>query len=76
MEILLSVSIAMFVALLFTRVFKLIKLPNVTAYLIAGVVIGPYVLNLVNSNSLSALNSITIVALGFIAFSIGAEFKI
>lgn len=76
MEILLSVSIAMFVALLFTRLFKLIKLPNVTAYLIAGVVIGPYVLNLVNSNSLSALNSITIVALGFIAFSIGAEFKI
>lgn len=76
MEVLLSVSIAMLAALLFTRVFKKIKLPNVTAYLVAGVIIGPYVLKLVNNDNLEILNMVTVIALGFIAFSIGAEFKI
>ena len=44
MSTLLSVSIALLVGLMMTRVFKPLKLPSVTAYLIAGVIIGPYCL--------------------------------
>ena len=44
MSTLLSVSIALLGGLLMTRVFKPLKLPSVTAYLIAGVLIGPYCL--------------------------------
>jgi len=42
MGILLSVSVALLAGLLMTRAFKPLKLPSVTAYLIAGVLIGPY----------------------------------
>ena len=84
MNILLSVSIALLGGLLMTRAFKPLKLPAVTAYLIAGVLIGPYCLgNLGISgfgfpthDSVEALALISEVALGFIAFSIGSEFRL
>lgn len=66
----------MIIALLMTRVMKRISLPNVTGYLIAGLIAGPYCLKLYNSENLDALSIITNVALGFIAFSIGGEFKL
>lgn len=66
----------MIIALLMTRVMKKISLPNVTGYLIAGLIAGPYCLKLYNSENLDALGVITNVALGFIAFSIGGEFKL
>lgn len=66
----------MIIALLMTRIMKKISLPNVTGYLIAGLIAGPYVLKLYNAENLSALTVITNVALGFIAFSIGGEFKL
>lgn len=84
MSTLLSVSIALLFGLLMTRVFKPLKLPSVTAYLIAGVIIGPYCLGrlgiaglgFASSESVSALGLISDVALGFIAFSIGSEFRL
>lgn len=76
MEILLYLGLAMVAGLLFTRLTRLLHLPNVTAYLIAGVVIGPYVLNLISSDTVSSMSLITNTALGFIAFSIGDEFKL
>ena len=76
MTIVLYLSLAMVVALLMTRVTRLVRLPNVTAYLIAGVLIGPGVLNLLNSDSIGTLSVLTSVSLGFIAFSIGDEFKL
>lgn len=84
MDILLSVSIALLVGLLMTRAFKPLKLPSVTAYLIAGVLIGPYGLGRIGIgglgfNSAQAVHSLSLiseVALGFIAFSIGNEFRI
>ena len=76
MTIVLYLSLAMVVALLMTRVTRLVRLPNVTAYLIAGVLIGPGVLNLLNSDSIGTLSVRTSVSLGFIAFSIGDEFKL
>lgn len=76
MNSLFYIGVAMAAGLLMTRVTRLVHLPNVTAYLIAGVIIGPYVLNLVGSDTVSSFSIITEVALGFIAFSIGDEFKI
>jgi len=66
----------MIAGLLLTRVVKLVKMPNVTGYLIAGLLIGPYCFKLISENSLAALDVITVAALGFIAFSIGSEFKL
>ena len=84
MSTLLSVSIALLGGLLMTRVFKPLKLPSVTAYLIAGVLIGPYCLGQLGIgglgfNTMEAvehLGLIADVALGFIAFSIGSEFVV
>ena len=84
MNILLSVSIALLMGLLMTRAFKPLKLPSVTAYLVAGVLIGPYCLGALGLNgvgfsdmeSVHALGLIADVALGFIAFSIGSEFRV
>ena len=81
---LLALGIAMAVGLLFTRLIKLVKLPNVTAYLIGGLLIGPSIWNLITNGSFSILSHeavesfgiIVNLALGFIAFSIGGEFKI
>ena len=81
---LLSVSIALLGGLLMTRAFKPLKLPSVTAYLIAGVLIGPFCLGSLDISGLGfeshdavgALGLISKVALGFIAFSIGNEFRL
>ena len=66
----------MIAGLLLTRVAKLVNLPNVTGYLIAGLLIGPYCFKLISADALATLDVITVAALGFIAFSIGSEFKL
>ena len=76
MTMLLSLALAMLVGLLFTRLAKLVHLPNVTAYLVAGLLIGPSCLGLVPSGVLKSMDIISTVALGFIASSIGGEFKL
>lgn len=84
MSTLLSVSVAILAGLLMTRIVKPLKLPDVTAYLVAGVLIGPYCLGAMHINGLgfvsadavSSLSLISEVALGFIAFSIGNEFRL
>lgn len=83
MNVLLSVSIALLAGLLMTRAFKPFKLPAVTAYLIAGVLIGPFCIGALGIDGLgfatleqvSSLSVISEIALGFIAFSIGSEFR-
>lgn len=76
MNTLLALSIAMAMGLLLSRFIRLIHLPNVTAYLIAGLVVGPYVLNVLTPEMNAQLAIISDVALGFIAYSIGSEFKL
>lgn len=84
METLLSLSVALLVGLLLSRLAKLCKLPAVTAYLITGILIGPYLLGALGVkglgfNSMEQLHGLGIipdVALGFIAFSIGNEFRL
>ena len=83
MNIMLSLSIAILAGLLMTRVLKRFKLPAVTAYLIAGILVGPYVLGQLNIEGIGfltmeeveTLSIVSDVALGFIAFSIGNEFR-
>ena len=76
MNTLLSLSLAMIVGLLMTRIMKKINLPNVTGYLIAGLLVGPYCLNIFSGEKLEGFEVLTNSALGFIAFSIGGEFKL
>lgn len=84
MTAILSVAVAIIAGLLMTRVLKPLHLPDVTAYLITGVLIGPYLLGALGvpglgfntSAEVSALNPISNMALGFIAFAIGNEFRL
>lgn len=72
----LSLAVMIFAGMALGRLVKLIKLPNVTGYLLAGLLLGPSVLGLVSEDFLSSATVISDAALGFIAFSIGNEFKI
>ena len=84
--LLLQISFALIMGLMMTRAFKYLhlNLPDVTAYLISGIVIGPYIIGalgiegigLVSMEEVDKLSIISDVALGFIAFDIGNEFRI
>ena len=84
METLLSISIALCAGLLVSRFVKPLKMPAVTGYLIAGILIGPYCLGRLGVTGLGftsmtevkALSLFNDVALGFIAFAIGNEFRL
>ncbi|MDI6619255.1 MAG: cation:proton antiporter [Clostridiales bacterium] len=73
--ILISLSIILLAGFLLTRITKLLKLPNVTGYIIAGVLIGPYVLNLIPHEMVDNMSFISDIALAFIAFGVGRFFK-
>ena len=74
-QVIVSVSLIMSVGFLMTRLTKLAKLPNVTGYILAGILIGPYCLNLIPQNIISGMGFISDIALAFIAFSVGEFFK-
>ena len=84
MQTLLLIAAALFAGLLMTRLFVKFHLPDVTAYLVAGVLIGPCVLGRLGVPCLGfntfeqvdSLSMISDVALGFIAFAIGHEFRL
>ena len=82
-SIFLSLSIALLAGLLMSRLAKLVKLPAVTAYLVSGVLIGPFLLGAfdipglgISAEQLEGFGLISDLALGFIAFSMGNEFRI
>lgn len=74
-KILLSLTIILLMGFLMTRITKLLKLPNVTAYIIAGVIIGPAVLNIIPSEIINKMGFVSDIALAFIAFGVGKFFK-
>ncbi len=84
MQTLLLIAIALFAGLLMTRLFVKFRLPDVTAYLVAGILIGPSVLGRLGvpclgfntPEQVDSLSMISDVALGFIAFAIGHEFRL
>ncbi len=84
MQTLLLIAVALFAGLLMTRLFVKLHLPDVTAYLVAGILIGPCVLGRLGlpglgfntAEQVDSLSMISDVALGFIAFAIGHEFRL
>lgn len=84
MQTLILVATALIAGLLMTRLFNKFNMPDVTAYLVAGVLIGPCCLGLLGLKGIGftsfeqveSLGLISDVALGFIAFAIGHEFKL
>lgn len=75
-DVLFYLACILFSGLLFGKIAKKVKLPNVTGYLVAGLLIGPSVLGLIPEGIVSQMTVLSDMALGFIAFSIGSEFKI
>lgn len=73
--VVISVAIMLFCGFLATRVTKPLKLPNVTAYILTGVALGPCCLNVIPSNIIEGTEFIPDIALAFIAFSSGEFFK-
>ena len=79
MNQILCIALALLVGLLSSRLMKFLRLPNVTGYLIAGIIFGPFVLGKYiggwDEGKLSAVKWISEIALGFIAFTIGTSFR-
>ena len=84
MESLLAIGIAMYAGLFLSRLTSRLKLPDVTSYLVAGLLVGPLVLGRLGISGLGfhsfefveTMGLVSDVALGFIAFSIGSEFRV
>ena len=83
------VAFLLFVALLSTRLVRILRLPNVTGYIVTGIIAGPFIFGLLFNNFtfdgikdgiiyqfVQQINWVSTVALGFIAFSIGTSFKL
>ncbi|WP_312833357.1 cation:proton antiporter [Sedimentibacter saalensis] len=76
LNIYMYLAIAMILGLLSSKIMDKIKFPNVTGYIIIGLIAGPYCLNILTLEAVENFSLIPDIALGFIAFSIGAEFKL
>lgn len=74
--IILTTAIMLISGFLFTRITKLAHLPNVTGYILSGVLIGPWFLHLIPREYIGQMDFITDVALAFIAFGVGKYFKL
>ena len=75
-EIILSLAVMLFSGFLVTRVTKLLKLPNVTGYIFAGILLGPFVLHVIPEGLSDGMSFITDIALAYIAFGVGRYFKL
>ncbi len=73
--VIICVAIMLLAGFLGTRITKLLKLPNVTAYILVGILLGPYCLDLVPSYVSEGMDFISDIALAFIAFSVGEYFR-
>lgn len=76
MNIILKISIILVVGFIFGKGAKLLKLPSVSGYLIAGLLLGPSLFNFVSSEEAKSFEIISEITLSFIAFGIGSEFML
>lgn len=74
--IIISISLMLFLGFAMTRITKKLRLPNVTAYILTGIFIGPYCLDLIPEQIISGMDFISDIALAFIAFSVGEFFRL
>lgn len=75
-QIIISISLILFSGFTMTRITKRLRLPNVTAYILAGILLGPYCLNLVPQSFVEGSDFLADIALAFIAFSTGEFFRL
>ena len=75
-SIILALGVILICGFLMTRLTKLLRLPNATAYIVTGILIGPSVINLIPSDFIARTDFISDIALVFIAFTAGEFFKI
>ena len=75
-SVIISIALMLFAGFLMTRLTKLLRLPNVTAYILAGILLGPYCLDLVPQRIIDGTDFLSDIALAFIAFSTGEFFKL
>lgn len=75
-SVVLSLALMLFGGFLVTRITKKLKLPNVTGYIFAGILLGPYVLNAIPEEISSGMSFVTDLALAYIAFGVGRYFKL
>ena len=74
--LIISVAVMLFSGFLMTRITKLLRLPNVTAYIITGILIGPFVLDVIPQDIIGGMDFLPDIALAFIAFGTGQFFKL
>jgi len=75
LNLILLISVILISGLIFGRLVKFIKLPNVTGYLLAGLFLGPHILNILGEETYLSISIVSEMALAFIAFTIGLSFK-
>lgn len=75
-SVIISIALILFCGFAMTRLTKLLRLPNVTAYIVAGMLLGPYCLDLVPRRIIEGTDFISDIALAFIAFGVGEFFKL
>lgn len=74
--VIISIALMLFLGFLMTRLTKKLRLPNVTAYIVTGILIGPYCLNMIPQNVIDGMDFLSDIALAFIAFSTGEFFRL
>ena len=74
--VIISIAIMLFCGFAMTRLTKLLKLPNVTAYITVGILIGPFCLDLIPDSVIEGTDFLSDIALAFIAFSVGEFFRL
>lgn len=74
--VIISIALMLFLGFLMTRLTKKLRLPNVTAYIVTGILIGPYCLDLIPQNVIGGMDFLSDIALAFIAFSTGEFFRL
>ena len=74
-QVIISVAVMLIAGYVMSRLTKKLKLPNVTGYIIAGILIGPYCINIIPANVVEGMSFLADIALAFIAFSTGEFFK-
>ena len=75
-SVIISIALILICGFAMTRITKLLKLPNVTAYIITGMLLGPYCLDLVPQSIIDGTDFISDIALAFIAFGVGEFFTL
>lgn len=74
-QVLIDLAITLLAAFCLSRIAKRLRLPNVTGYILAGILIGPHCLKLIDAQTVEAMSFLTDAALAFIAFGVGKFFK-